>query len=148
MASLEQQPMPDPNMTYDLLILGGGPAAMTAAIYATRKMIKVALVTKEYGGQVAWTSQIENYLGFQSITGKELVDRFVEQIHSFSIPVQQVEKLAEVRKVGDCFESRMESGLLLRSLTVIIATGKRDRPLGVPGERELIGRGGGLLHYL
>ena len=141
MSSLKEQPAPDPALTYDVLILGGGPAAMSAAIYAARKMLKIALVAKEYGGQVAWTSQIENYLGFQSITGKELTDRFVEQMKQFSIPVQQGQKVVEVRKNGELFETRMESGLVLGSRTAIIATGKRDRPLGVPGEVELVGRG-------
>jgi alkyl hydroperoxide reductase subunit F len=141
MASMDQQPAPDPTVTYDVLILGGGPAAMSAAIYAARKMLKIALIAKEYGGQVAWTSQIENYLGFQSITGKELTDRFIEQMQQFSIPVQQGQKVVEVRKSGELFESRMENGLILNSRTIIIATGKRDRPLGVPGEAELVGRG-------
>jgi alkyl hydroperoxide reductase subunit F len=141
MSSLEAQPAPDPALTYDVLILGGGPAAMSAAIYAARKMLTIALVAKEYGGQVAWTSQIENYLGFQSITGRELTDRFVEQMKQFSIPIQKGQNVVEVRKRGELFETRTESGLVLRSRTVIIATGKRDRPLGVPGEAELVGRG-------
>ena len=141
MSSLDQQPAPDPAMTYDVLIIGGGPAAMSAVIYTARKLLKVALITKDYGGQVAWTSQIENYLGFQSITGKELTDRFIEQLKQFSIPVQLGQKVVAVRKNGELFESRIESGLSFRSRTVIIATGKRDRPLGVPGETELVGRG-------
>ncbi len=141
MSSLDQQPTPDPATTYDVLILGGGPAAMSAVIYAARKLLKVALVTKDYGGQVAWTSQIENYLGFQSITGKELTDRFIEQMKQFSIPVQFGQKVVEVRKNHELFETRVESGLIFRSRTVIIATGKRDRLLGVPGETELTGRG-------
>jgi alkyl hydroperoxide reductase subunit F len=138
LSSLGEDNRPDPATRYDLLILGGGPAAMSAAIYAARKMLKVAMVAVDYGGQVAWTSEIENYLGFMTITGQELVDRFVEQVKEFKIPVAKGEKVV---KVEEGFRVHTESGASFSGSTVLLATGKRDRPLNVPGEKELVGHG-------
>ena len=75
---LEKAKEPDPGVTYDLLILGGGPAAMSAAVCAARKMMSLAIITKDFGGQVRETSEIENWIGFQSINAKDLVDSFEE----------------------------------------------------------------------
>ena len=138
LSSLGEENRPDPTSRYDLLILGGGPAAMSAAIYAARKMLKVAMVAMDYGGQVAWTSEIENYLGFMTISGQELVDRFVEQVKEFKVPVAKGEKVVKVEKG---FSVHTESGASFAGNTVLLATGKRDRPLNVPGEKELVGRG-------
>jgi len=138
LSSLGGENRPDPQTRYDLLILGGGPAAMSAAIYAARKMLKVAMIAKDYGGQVAWTSEIENYLGFMTISGRELVDRFVEQVKEFKVPVAKDEKVVKVEKG---FNVHTESGVVFSGNTVLLATGKRDRPLNVPGEKELVGRG-------
>lgn len=138
LSSLGEGNRPDPKTRYDLLILGGGPAAMSAAIYAARKMLKVAMIAKDYGGQVAWTSEIENYLGFMTITGQELVDRFVEQVKEFKVPVAKGEKVAKIEKG---FRVHTESGAAFAGSTVLLATGKRDRPLNVPGEKELVGHG-------
>jgi alkyl hydroperoxide reductase subunit F len=138
LSSLGEENRSDPETRYDLLILGGGPAAMSAAIYAARKMLKVAMVAKDYGGQVAWTSEIENYLGFMTITGQELVDRFVEQVKEFKVPVAKGENVVKVEKG---FSVHTESGASYTGSTVLLATGKRDRPLNVPGERELVGHG-------
>ena len=65
---------------YDLIIVGGGPAGMTAAVYAVRKQMKLLLITREFGGQLMWTSEIENYMGYQVITGPELIGKFEEQV--------------------------------------------------------------------
>jgi alkyl hydroperoxide reductase subunit F len=138
LSSLGEKNRPDPATRYDLLILGGGPAAMSAAVYAARKMLRVAMIAKDYGGQVAWTSEIENYLGFMSISGQELVDRFVEQVKEFKVPVAKGEKVVRVEKG---FFVHAESGAVFTGNTVLLATGKRDRPLNVPGEKELVGHG-------
>lgn len=141
LSSLGEENRPDPAARYDLLILGGGPAAMSAAIYAARKMLKVAMLAREYGGQVAYTSEIENYLGFMAISGKELVNRFVEQVKKFQVPVARGEKVVKVEKREDGFRVLTGSGAAYTGRTVLLATGKRDRPLGVPGEKELVGHG-------
>lgn len=141
LTGVEKTRRPDPAETYDVLILGGGPAAMTALVYAARKLLKVALVTAEFGGQVGETSAIENYMGFQTITGKELVARFKEQVQGFDVPVAEGERVERVRLEGGLFEVATAGGAVFRGRTVIYATGKRSRRLNVPGEAELAGKG-------
>ncbi len=138
---LEEATEPDPEITYDLLILGGGPAAMSAAVYAARKMMNLAIITKDFGGQVRETSEVENWLGFQSINAKDLADSFEEHVKSFDIPVSLGRAITEVKKEGDTFRVSTDDGTVYSSRTVILSTGKRHRPLNVPGEQELVGRG-------
>jgi len=138
---LEEATEPDPEITYDLLILGGGPAAMSAAVYAARKMMNLAIITKDFGGQVRETSEVENWLGFQSINAKDLADSFEEHVKSFDIPVSLGRAITEVKKQGDTFRVSTDDGTVYSSRTVILSTGKRHRPLNVPGEQELVGRG-------
>ena len=139
--SVGDENQPDPGVVYDLLILGGGPAAMTAAVYAARKMMKVAVLTDEFGGQLGETTEIENYMGFQMISGQELVQKFVEHMKSFNVPSAQGEKVKEVTHDGDRFKATLESGTAYTSQTVIMATGKRYKTLNIPGEKEFAGRG-------
>lgn len=138
---LEKAKEPDPEITYDLLILGGGPAAMSAAVYAARKMMNMAIITKDFGGQVRETSEIENWLGFQSINAKDLVDMFEEHVKGFDIPVSLGPAITQVKREADTFKVRADDGKIYSSRTLILATGKRHRPLNVPGEKELVGRG-------
>jgi len=138
---LEKAKEPELEVTYDLLILGGGPAAMSAAVYAARKMMNLAIITKDFGGQVRETSEIENWLGFQSINAKDLVEMFEEHVKGFDIPVSLGPAITEVKKEADIFKVLTDDGKIYSSHTLIIATGKRHRPLNVPGEKELVGRG-------
>ena len=138
---LEKAKEPEPEVTYDLLILGGGPAAMSAAVYAARKMMNFAIITKDFGGQVRETSEVENWLGFQSINAKDLVDMFEEHVKGFDIAVSLGPAIAEVRKDEETFKVHTDDGKTYSSHTVIVATGKRHRPLNVPGEKDLVGRG-------
>jgi alkyl hydroperoxide reductase subunit F len=132
---------PDHDTVYDMLILGGGPAAMSALVYAARKMINLAIVTLDFGGQMNETAEVENYLGFPSIRAGDLVARFKEHIMGFDIPVSMGISIAEVRRKGDDFEVLMEDGTSFFGHSVIFATGKRHRPLTVPGEKDLVGKG-------
>jgi alkyl hydroperoxide reductase subunit F len=138
---LEQAKEPELDVIYDLLILGGGPAAMSAAVYAARKMMKLAIITKDFGGQVRETSEVENWLGFQNINAKDLADMFEEHVKGFGIAVSLDTVTTEVKKEADTFRVRAEDGGVFSSRTVIVATGKRHRPLNIPGEKELLGRG-------
>ena len=138
---LEQAKEPELDVIYDLLILGGGPAAMSAAVYAARKMMRLAIITKDFGGQVRETSEVENWMGFQSINAKDLADMFEEHVKSFDIPVSLGTATAECKKEADTFRVRTEDGRVFSSRTLIVATGKRHRPLEVPGGKELVGRG-------
>jgi alkyl hydroperoxide reductase subunit F len=132
---------PDHDAVYDMLILGGGPAAMSAVVYAARKMINLAIITLDFGGQMNETAEVENYLGFPSITAGDLVARFKEHIMGFDIPVSMGISIAEVRRKEDNFEVLMEDGKSFSGHTVILATGKRHRALTVPGEKKLVGKG-------
>jgi alkyl hydroperoxide reductase subunit F len=124
----------------DLLIIGAGPAGITAAIYAARKKIDCLIITKDIGGQAAWSGDIENYTGYQFITGPELTAKFEEHIRRFGIELKEGEEAVEFK--------RKDSRVWLKSnkaeyeaKSVIIASGKRSRELGVPGEKEFKNRG-------
>jgi alkyl hydroperoxide reductase subunit F len=138
---LEDAPEPDPNFIYHLIIVGGGPAAMSAAVYAARKMMQCAIITKDFGGQIRETSEVENWLGFQSINAKDLADSFEEHVKGFDIPVKLNTAITAITKQGDTFSVSTDDGTTYRSYTVLLSTGKRHRPLNVPGEKELVGKG-------
>ena len=132
---------------YDLVIIGGGPAGMTAAVYAARKRLETLLVSKDLGGQTLLTSEVENYMGYQYITGEELAAKFQEQVKQFPIALHVgdgVEKLAaegRLRQSEGQFSITTKGAKRFRGRTVIIASGKRSRAINVPGEGRLIGRG-------
>lgn len=132
---------PDTDTTYDLLILGGGPATMSAAIYASRKMLNIAIITRDFGGQMLETSDVENWLGFQSINALDLVEKFQEHVETFAIPVAMGVSVTDVSEEGGRFEVRTDEGKIYFGRSVIVATGKRHRRLNVPGEEELSGKG-------
>lgn len=125
---------------YDLIIVGGGPAGLAAGVYAARKEMKTLLLTKEFGGQPMWTSGVENYMGFQFVTGPELMIKFDEQIRQFPIEIKY-EEVEQVSKLPDKSFTVKTSYGDYSSKTVLIATGKRPKKLNVPGEEEFIGRG-------
>jgi len=141
MASLQESPRPDADETYDVLILGGGPASMSAAVYAARKLLKTAILTRDFGGQMLETSEIENWLGAQSIHAKDLISQFEEHVKSFEVPVLEGQSITGIKKEDDLFKITMDSGEVYTGKSVILTTGKRHRPLGVPGEKELGGKG-------
>ncbi len=126
---------------YDVIIIGGGPAGLSAAIYAVRKVLKTLLVSKDIGGQVTWTYDVDNYLGFSQIETADLISKFEEHVQKYGaerlvgVEVKALELTGKIKKVitGD--------GKTYLAKTIIIATGKRPRSLGVPGEKEFIGMG-------
>jgi thioredoxin-disulfide reductase len=125
---------------YDVIIVGGGAAAMSAAIYATRRQMKTLMITKDFGGQMMWASVIENYPGYKSITAAELIEKFSEQAKDLSAEI----KLSEVKKIEKLNDDNFEvtaAAEKFSAKTVIIAIGAAHRQLGVPGEKELGGRG-------
>lgn len=127
---------------YQVAILGGGPAGMTAAVYLARKQVDTLMLTPELGGQVMWTTGIENYMGYQYITGPELSKKFSEQITQFPIKLGQGESAGNTGQQQDgLFVIRTKSNKTFLSRALIIATGKRSRELNVPGEQEYRGRG-------
>ncbi len=127
---------------YQLVIIGGGPAGLTAGLYAARARLQVALLEKgAAGGQVMNTDWVDNYPGFpEGISGFELAEKMAAQAARFELAT----RLAEVRSmdlVGPVKKIMLDSGAIITSQAVIIATGARPNQLGIPGEKELTGRG-------
>ena len=126
---------------YEIIIVGGGPAGMSAAVYAARKRLNTLLVTSDIGGQVNWTTGVENYLGYQFIEGADLIAKFQQQVYQFPIDQKIGVKVTEIKKIDGGFEVISESGEKFQGKTVLLASGKRPRLLNVEGEKELTGRG-------
>lgn len=126
---------------YDLIILGGGPAGTTAAVYASRKKTRTLLLTKNLGGQVNYAPAVENYLGFQYIGGPELMRRFEDHIKRYPVDTKVGPSATGLWRKNDDFEIQADDGQTYSSRAVIVATGKRPRSLGVPGEEKLVGWG-------
>ena len=125
---------------YDLIVIGGGPAGMTAVVYAARKKMATLLVTQDLGGQVLWTRDIQNYMGYQFVTGSELMAKFEEQVRMFPVTIKY-EDVTNLEKTADGNFTVSTSEGAYQGKTVIIASGKRPRRLDVPGETELTGMG-------
>jgi alkyl hydroperoxide reductase subunit F len=125
---------------FDLIIIGAGPAGITAGIYAARKKMNVMVISKDIGGQAAWSGDIENYTGYQFISGPELVSKFEEHIRKYRIELKENEEAKEVSKKGDIVLLKSDKGNY-EAKTVIIASGKRSKELKVPGEREFKNKG-------
>ncbi|MBU3912417.1 MAG: FAD-dependent oxidoreductase [Candidatus Omnitrophica bacterium] len=125
---------------FDLIIIGAGPAGITAAVYAARKKMKFLVISKDIGGQTAWSGDIENYTGYQFITGPELVSKFEEHMKKYNIPLRENETAVEVSKKDVTIYVKTDKGEY-ETKTVIVASGKRSRELGVPGEREYKNKG-------
>lgn len=126
---------------YDVFIIGGGPAALTAAVYCMRKGVNTAIVASKIGGQVADTKGIENYMGYNYIEGDELVNKFSTQVKQFEISYKDEIWVEEVFVEDGIKKIRLSNGKVYQSKTVIIAAGSKWRQLNVPGEKELKGRG-------
>jgi alkyl hydroperoxide reductase subunit F len=126
---------------YEIIIVGGGPAGMSASVYAARKRLNTLLITSDIGGQVNWTSGVENYLGYQFIEGADLIGKFQKQVNQFPIDQKIGVKVSQIKKIDGGFEVISESGEIFQGKVVVLASGKRPRLLNVEGEKELTGRG-------
>lgn len=126
---------------YDIIIVGGGPAGLTAAVYALRAGKSVLVLEKNsFGGQIAFSPKVENIPGFREISGAAFADQLVEQAIGLGAEVE-LEKVISVEKDGERFCVKTEEGSTFEAKTVILAVGVKHRTLGLPGEEELIGNG-------
>jgi NADH-dependent peroxiredoxin subunit F len=128
---------------YDVIIIGAGPAGMTAGIYTARKKLKTLILTKEVGGQMVWSSDIENYTGFTLVNGAELTQKFKEHVQSIheDLELKEDAEVVSLEKNITSFVVTDKKGQQYYSRAVIIASGKNPRHLGVPGEDKFFGRG-------
>lgn len=127
-------------VAYDVLIIGGGPAAVSSAIYAARKGLKTAIVADRIGGQVLDTSDIENFISQKSIDGSKLVQKYKEHIEDYNIDLILSNKAKKIAK-NNLIEVELESGASLKSKTTVIATGADWKKLNIPGEKEFKNKG-------
>ena len=126
---------------YDIIIAGGGPAGLTAAVYALRAGKTVLVIEKNsFGGQIAFSPKVENIPGFVQISGTEFADQLVEQAMNLGAEME-LEKVIAVEKKGDIFAVSTEEGSQFEGKAVILALGVKHRTLGLSGEEELIGNG-------
>ncbi len=127
-------------MVYDVIIIGGGPAGLSAGIYAKRAMMNALLIEKVgVGGQIIKTHMLENYPGFPEVSGMELMEKMEEHAKKFDLEI----KFADVRQIKDGSDVKtvVTSDDEFETRSVIVATGTRPKKLGVPGEDEFTGRG-------
>ncbi|MFS8650457.1 MAG: alkyl hydroperoxide reductase subunit F, partial [Caldibacillus sp.] len=125
---------------FDVLIIGGGPAGATAAIYAARKGIRTGIVTDRFGGQVLDTAGIENFTSINHTEGTELAARMEEHVREYDVDIMVSQRAKRIAK-KELIEVELENGGILKAKTIIIATGARWREIGVPGEKEFRKKG-------
>ena len=126
---------------YDVIIIGCGPAGMTAAIYSARKGLKTLVLSKDVGGQLNLSAELENYLGFSSIEAPDLINRFEEHVERFDITRVIGEEVVNLEITDKIKLVHTRAGNRYQGRALIIASGKIPRPLGIPGESRLLGKG-------
>lgn len=125
---------------YDLIIIGAGPAGITAGVYGARKRMNFLIISRDVGGQTSWSGDIENYIGYQFITGPELVIKFREHLEKFNVGLKVEEEVKLVRREGGAIHITSDKGEY-ETRTVIIASGRKPCMLGAEGEMKYMNRG-------
>ncbi|MCL1125738.1 alkyl hydroperoxide reductase subunit F [Shewanella surugensis] len=125
---------------FEVLVVGGGPAGASAAIYAARKGLRTGIVADKFGGQVAETVGIENFISVKATQGPKLVANLEAHVHDYEVDIMDNQRALSL-KSGKLFELKLESGAVIKSRTVLLATGARWREMKVPGEQEYRGKG-------
>jgi alkyl hydroperoxide reductase subunit F len=125
---------------FDVLVIGGGPAGASAAIYSARKGIRIGVVAERFGGQVLDTLGIENFISVKETEGPKLVAALEQHVKSYDVDIMNLQRAAALIP-GEVIEIKLDSGASLKTKSVVIATGARWRELNVPGEREYRNQG-------
>ncbi|HMK56567.1 MAG TPA: thioredoxin-disulfide reductase [Dissulfurispiraceae bacterium] len=129
------------NNTYDVIIIGAGPAGLTAGLYCKRAALNAVLVEKGLiGGQIAISKDVENYPGMEGITGFDLAEKLHHHTQSYNLPVIQ-QAVAEITPGSDLHLVRLENGDTLKAAALILAVGGSVKKLGIPGEADYLGTG-------
>ncbi len=131
----------EPDRVYQTIIVGAGPAALSAAVYAARKGLDLALIGDKLGGQIVNTASIDNWLGTPDITGQDLARMFRDHVERYSIAELLDVTVRSIRKQGDLFVLETSDGATYKAVSVIYCAGKEYRRLGIPGESRFIGHG-------
>ncbi len=126
---------------YEAIIVGGGPAAMSAAIYSSRKGLDVALIAKKLGGQITYTESVENYLGLFAVSGADMAEKFRNHLESHPIAEALGANVVQVKKENNHFVVVTDDNHQFTTLSIIYCAGKEYRRLGVPGEELFLGKG-------
>ncbi|MHC8306126.1 alkyl hydroperoxide reductase subunit F [Pseudomonas sp. PB3P13] len=129
---------------FDVLVVGGGPAGASAAIYAARKGIRTGVAAERFGGQVLDTMAIENFISVQETEGPKLASALEEHVKQYDVDIMNLQRataLIPAKNPGELHEVRFESGATLKTKALILATGARWREMGVPGEQEYKAKG-------
>lgn len=127
---------------YDLLIIGGGPAGVAAAVYAARKKMKTAIIAETFGGQSLVSASVENWIGTPRVSGFELAEMFKAHLKAQEgLDIKEGGRVKAIEEEGAGFRVTTERGAVFETKTILLATGSVRRKLGVPGERELEGKG-------
>lgn len=127
-------------MLYDLIIVGAGPAGLSAAIYAVRKKFKALVLASAASGQTAEAHLVENYLGIEAVSGVDLTQKFLDHAKSLSVQIKDGVPVEKITPQGGVFEVATTNAVF-SAKSVIVATGKKYRPLEVPGAKEFEGKG-------
>ena len=127
--------------SFDVLVVGGGPAGAAAAIYAARKGIRTGVVSERFGGQVLDTMGIENFISVTETEGPKLASAMEQHVRSYDVDIMDLQRASALRRKGDLLEIDLASGATLRARSVVLSTGARWRQMNVPGEDQYRNQG-------
>jgi alkyl hydroperoxide reductase subunit F len=129
-----------PDDVNDVVIVGAGPAGLTAGVYCARKMLKTVIISENVGGQALESWAIENYMGYRVVTGEELMKKFEEQVRTLNIRLE-LDRVTGIKKEGSLFIVRTISDVEVKAKALILTQGNRPRKLGIANEEQYLGRG-------